>query len=73
MYVMILMAAYYVADAQPPLVIVTRPSLEHYASKEMCAADGERQAKLFMQEVPKTPILFAGKCVEVKGPAGIKS
>lgn len=70
MFTLVLVAVYYIADAQPPIAAVTKPTLQTYPSKEACNADGPKQATKFMDEVPKGAIGFAGKCVEISGPAG---
>lgn len=70
MYVLILVAAFYVADTEPPLAMITRPSVEHYPSVESCRADAEKKIIAFTQNMPKSAIGFAAKCVEVTGPAG---
>lgn len=70
MFTLVLVAVYYIADAQPPIAAVTRPTLQYYKSREACNADGPKQATKFMDEVPKGAIGYAGKCVEITGVAG---
>lgn len=70
MYVLVLVAAFYVGDADPPLAMITRPSIQHYPSEEACKADGSRQVKAFAEGMPQGAIGFAAKCVEVSGPVG---
>lgn len=70
MFTLVLVAVYYIADAQPPIAAITRPTLQYYTSKEACNADGPKQATKFMDEVPKGAIGYAGKCVEITGVAG---
>lgn len=70
MFVLVLVAVYYVDGGDPPVALVTKPTLQHYISKEACQADGKKQVIQFTSEVPKAPIAFAAKCVEITGPAG---
>lgn len=44
---------------------VTRPKIEYYQSKEQCQQYGLAHIKEFMAGLPKEPVLFAAKCVEV--------
>lgn len=70
MFVLVLVAVYYVEGNIPPIAVVTKPTLQFYQSEELCRSDGKNQATRFMAEVPKGPIAFAAKCVEISGPAG---
>lgn len=70
MYVLVLVAAFYVSDADPPLAMLTRPSTEYYISEEACKSDGPRQVKAFAEGMPQGAIGFAAKCVKVTGPVG---
>lgn len=70
MYVLVLVAVYYIADSQPPIAVVTRPTMQYYTTKEACNADGPKQASKFMGMMPKEAIGYAGKCVEVSGVSG---
>lgn len=71
MYVLVLVAAFYVTDMDPPLAMLTRPSVEHYPSKEACESDGQKQIVAFTQNMPKGAIGFAAKCVQIMGPVGL--
>jgi hypothetical protein len=64
MYVLVLVAVYYVADAKPVINVVTTPTIYHYPSKEACNADGPKQAQKFLVDIPSGAIGLAGKCVE---------
>lgn len=44
---------------------VTRPKIEYYQSKEHCQQYGIKHIKEFMASLPKEPLLFAAKCVEI--------
>lgn len=70
MYVLVLVAAFYISDMDPPLAMITRPSIEHYPSVESCEADAKKKIIAFTQNMPKGAIGFAAKCVEITGPAG---
>lgn len=73
MFVMVLVAVYYIGEADPPIAAITRSTIEHYPTMEACGADAEKQMKKFAEGVPPKAIGYAAKCVEVTGPAGQKA
>lgn len=73
MFVMVLVAVYFVSQLDPPIAAVTRSTVEHYPSKETCEAEVAKQLKQFSSDMPSNPVAFLAKCVEVTGPAGQKA
>lgn len=73
MFVMVLVAIYFVSSMDPPIAALTRTAVEHYPSQEACEADGAKQLKKFSSDMPQNPVAFLAKCVEVTGPAGQKA